>query len=87
MTIEHLDRLAHAIETNGVTSHWQLGVQAAGSAKFFHDLRTGRRRTCTLGTYERVVQWFSDYWPDDLEWPADIPRPAPRAGAEPGEAA
>ena len=25
----------------------------------------------------RIVQWFSDHWPTDLEWPADIPRPDP----------
>lgn len=21
------------------------------------------------------LQWFSDHWPSDTEWPADIPRP------------
>ena len=25
----------------------------------------------------RIVQWLSDHWPLDAEWPADIPRPAP----------
>ncbi|MDE0661979.1 MAG: hypothetical protein OXI79_20300 [Gammaproteobacteria bacterium] len=25
----------------------------------------------------RVVQWFSDRWPADLDWPAGIARPAP----------
>ena len=87
MMIDHLYRLADAMEARGVASHWQLGLHAAGSTKFFLDLRTGQRRSCTLRTYERVIQWFSDHWPADLEWPADIPRPAPRAGGERGEAA
>ena len=80
--IEHLLKLATKAETSGVGSHWQLGLRAAGSAKFFRDLRSGERSGCTLQTYERVLRWFSDHWPADLEWPSDIPRPAPSAGEE-----
>lgn len=32
---------------------------------------------CTLRKAALVIQWFSDRWPSDLEWPADIPRPKP----------
>ena len=31
----------------------------------------------TTRSYERACQWFSDRWPADLDWPEDIPRPAP----------
>ena len=31
----------------------------------------------TVGTVRRIEQWLSDHWPDDLDWPADIPRPTP----------
>lgn len=32
-----------------------------------------------IGTegYERVMQWFSDRWPDTAEWPEGVPRPDP----------
>lgn len=26
--------------------------------------------------YDRFMQFFSDHWPEELEWPNDIPRPA-----------
>lgn len=25
---------------------------------------------------ERAIQWFSDNWPAEAVWPADVPRPA-----------
>ncbi|HEV7251475.1 MAG TPA: hypothetical protein VGN93_31240 [Shinella sp.] len=30
-----------------------------------------------IGTegYERAMQWFSDRWPEEAEWPEGIPRP------------
>ncbi len=33
--------------------------------------------SCTLRKAERVLQWFSDNWGADLEWPRNITRPAP----------
>ena len=42
----------------------------------FLRLRDGKG--CTVRTYNRVLQWFSDNWPENLPWPADIPRPEPR---------
>lgn len=29
----------------------------------------------TAGRLERALLWFSEHWPDDSEWPADVPRP------------
>ena len=31
----------------------------------------------TLGRYHAALRWLSDNWPDDAEWPVDVPRPAP----------
>lgn len=31
-----------------------------------------------IRTVRRIEQWLSDRWPDDLDWPAGIARPAPR---------
>lgn len=33
------------------------------------------RRGCTVRTFDRVLTWFNQHWPGDLEWPRDIPRP------------
>ncbi|KAF0674401.1 hypothetical protein [Profundibacterium mesophilum] len=30
----------------------------------------------TLGRRDRIVEWFSSNWPEDLEWPRDVPRPS-----------
>lgn len=57
-------------------SLWRVGFLAADDGKFFTRLQTGR--TCTLRSARVVVQYLSDHWPDDHEWPADIPRPASR---------
>lgn len=35
------------------------------------------RQGFTVRIYDRVMQWFSDHWPADAAWPADVPRPAP----------
>ena len=64
---------------------WRIGHQAAGRGGFFVDIKAGR--SCRTNTYETVVQWFSDHWPDEqvLPWPEHlVPRP-PRS--QPGEAA
>lgn len=36
----------------------------------------------TVRRFGAAVQWFADHWPDNAEWPADVPRPEPhRNGA------
>lgn len=63
----------------GVT-HWAISMRILGKGDFFHRLdqrsRTGKIGRMEVGTYERVLDWFSDNWPTDLEWPEDIPRPS-----------
>lgn len=51
-----------------------VSTYAAGDGKFFPALRGSAG--CTLRRAARVLEWFSDNWPSDLEWPHDIPRPA-----------
>lgn len=52
---------------------------ATGSGDMYDRLRRG----CDITTRRaaRILQWLSDHWPADLEWPSDIPRPPPRRGA------
>ena len=33
----------------------------------------------TVASYNKAIQYFSDHWPLDLDWPYDIPRPTPAA--------
>ena len=51
-----------------------LGRLTVGSSTVADRMRAGR---VTIGTVVRIEQWLSDHWPDDLAWPADIPRPPP----------
>ena len=41
----------------------------------------------STGTFERVVQWLSDHWPEGVEWPEDVERPQPTATADVAQAA
>jgi hypothetical protein len=34
---------------------------------------------CNTSTFNAALQWFADNWPDDLEWPEKIDRPAKTA--------
>lgn len=33
------------------------------------------RAGCTLRKAQNVLHWCHENWPEDLAWPADIPRP------------
>jgi hypothetical protein len=52
-----------------------VSTYATGGGTFFRNLKAGTAG-CTLKTAATVLQWFADNWPDDLEWPRDIARPA-----------
>ncbi|MFA8441559.1 hypothetical protein [Yoonia sp.] len=52
-----------------------ISTYAKNDGKFFRDLKE-KNAGCTLKTASRVMQWFSDNWADDLEWPKSVPRPA-----------
>ncbi len=54
-------------------SHWRVSFLVRGDGQFFRRLTEGK--SCTIRTANQVVQWFSDHWPADLEWPRHIPRP------------
>lgn len=47
---------------------------------FFSDLASGRN--CRTDTFDKVLLWLSERWPDDTEWPSDVPRPVVREAAE-----
>ena len=53
-----------------------ISARYAKNGNFFTRLENGGG--CTLATYKKCTQWFSDNWPTDLAWPAGIERPAPQ---------
>jgi len=58
-----------------------------GNGGFLKKLREGS--TCTVVTHRKCVEWLTVNWPEDLEWPLEIPRPDVKAGphAKTGDAA
>lgn len=65
----------------------RVGALVGCDGRFFKDIsqRPGQApRSVRRPTFDRVVQAFSDIWPDDLAWPQDIPRP--EAKRQPDEA-
>ncbi|CUH68034.1 hypothetical protein TG4357_03353 [Thalassovita gelatinovora] len=50
-----------------------VSTYAANDGKWLDGLKGNA--SCTLRKASVVIRWFSDNWPSDLEWPADIPRP------------
>ena len=51
-----------------------LGTYMLRDAHFFDRLKSGR---VTIRRAELALQWLSDHWPADRQWPEDIRRPDP----------
>ena len=68
--------LAEILAAHRGVKLWRVGHLAANRGSFFVDLKS-ERRDCRTGTYARVIQWFSDNWPEGLDWPPGVPRPEP----------
>lgn len=77
MHCEFLIRLVHLYGAAAGLTPRTVSTYAAGSGDFCDRLERGH--DITTRRAERVIQWFSDHWPEGLEWPSDIPRPAPGA--------
>lgn len=83
MNTEKLVQLAKAYGKHCDLKLSSVSTYAANDGKYFAGLEKGAG--CTLKTADRLLAWFSENWPEDLEWPADIPRPA-RASSSPDNA-
>ena len=66
----------HSLHVNLATS--TISRLASGSGMTVNRLSRGKR--ITTDRAERVLQWFSDHWSTDLDWPEGIPRPTPTPG-------
>jgi hypothetical protein len=60
-----------------------LGRLAAGDWRFF-DRLDDEGKTFTARKYDEVISWFSERWPDGVDWPSEVVRPAvsPEESAE-----
>jgi len=80
MNTETLLNLAESYAAHRGLTLSTVSTYAATDGKFFPQLKSGA--SCTLRRAARVLAWFSENWPADLEWPRDIPRPDPRKKKE-----
>ena len=53
-----------------------LSTMVFADGKRIRAIREGRDMGMRTG--ERAVRWFSDHWPDGVQWPPDVDRPAHR---------
>lgn len=51
-----------------------LGRLAAGDWRFFERVEDDEK-TFTARKYDEVIGWFSENWPDEVDWPSDVSRP------------
>ena len=75
MDAESIMRLCEVYGARRGLSLSTVSTYAAAAGDFCARLKRGRDLTTRRAA--RVAQWFSDHWPEDLEWPSDIPRPTP----------
>ncbi|SOC19646.1 hypothetical protein SAMN05877831_11829 [Rhodobacter maris] len=68
-----LIHLAEQLATHQGVTHYAISMRALAKGDFFKKLMSGG--DCRTATAARVLIWFSENWPADLEWPRDIPRP------------
>ncbi|OJY33182.1 MAG: hypothetical protein BGP11_05520 [Rhodobacterales bacterium 65-51] len=65
--------LADTLAQHQGVTHFAISMRALGKGDFFKKLKDGH--DCRTATAARVLAWLGRYWPADLAWPTDIPRP------------
>lgn len=68
-----LVRLGEAYASHRGLTLSTVSTYAAADGKWLGNLKGNS--SCTFRKAAAVMQWFSDNWPSDLEWPRDVPRP------------
>lgn len=74
--MDYRAQLIELVESMATATHLseaRLANLAGCGSRFFTRLRNGGG--CRVDTLVRVIQFFSDNWPDKCEWPASIKRP------------
>jgi hypothetical protein len=69
---DHLSTLASKYAALTGTTAATVGKRAINDNTFFARVLEGQG--FTVRTFDKVVAWFSDNWPDDASWPEGIER-------------
>ena len=78
---QHLISLAEVLAAHQGVTHYAISMRAMGKGDFFKKM-IHNGYDCRTRTAERLMQWFSNHWPDqDLDWPNDVPRPSKKKEA------
>jgi hypothetical protein len=71
---EALISTVHGFVAGSRMGQRRLSTILFGSGARFDQICAGS--DVSTGTYERVMRWLSDNWPEGAEWPQDVERPA-----------
>jgi hypothetical protein len=70
----HLATCVAAFERlTGITPQ-SVGKRALNDNTFFRRV-VDQGQGFTVKTYDEVMRWFDENWPEDTDWPGDVPRP------------
>ncbi|KAB6715828.1 hypothetical protein [Roseobacter sp. TSBP12] len=65
--------LADTLASHQGVTHYAISMRALKKGDFFKNMKDGS--DCRTTTAAKVLEFFHTNWPEDLEWPSDIPRP------------
>lgn len=74
-SIDHLLSVAKAYGSAEDIDLSTVSWRALGDTKKLTALEYGK--DIQIRRFEKTMQWFSDHWPENAVWPADVERPAP----------
>ena len=74
-TVEWLPRICTIFADHTQRRLSTVSRLATGSGETIARLESGR--TITIRRAARALQYLSDHWPDDREWPVEVSRPPP----------
>ncbi|ODN70190.1 hypothetical protein [Methylobrevis pamukkalensis] len=72
--IQHLLTLVDAYCQATRAAETTLSTRVFSDGKRLNAIRAGS--DIGVRRFARAMQWFSDNWPEGLDWPADVPHPA-----------
>lgn len=78
---ETLIYLAEEMAAHLGVTHYAISMRALGKGDFFKNM-IEKGYDCRTRTASKLLSWFSDNWPEELEWPSEIPRPGVKAASE-----
>ena len=70
----HLVTLGAAFAAETGLAQSTIWARVVGDARFLDRITSGKG--FTVKTYDSCMMWFSENWPDNAPWPAEIARPA-----------